>query len=230
MFDREDASLELLKAGADINIKGFNANQYGFMIHWNWSPLMAAAYKGHSKVVEMLLKKGADINETGWSLEHDDPETAADIAAYSGHFALMKYLIEKGGMIGPETIFKTVSSGHIKVVEYLLEDHADINIYSQRTGRTLLMEAAWWGKLDLVYFLIKKGADVNLLSNEGYTALGEAVRNAEGSPLQYDIVKYLIKNGADVNLSAPFHMTPLMSASWFNQTALINLLIENGAK
>lgn len=230
MFDREEAAIQLLSAGADINIIGFNANQYGFMVHWNWTPLMAAAYKGHAKTIDILLQKGAEINETGWSSEHDDLETAADIAAYSGHLSLAKSLLNRNGKIGPETIFKAVRGGHLEVVKFLLGTGVDINALGERNGRTLLMEAAWWGKIDIAQYLVEHGADVNVLSKEGYTALGEAIRNAESSHFQYDIAKYLIQKGADVNLSAPYHMTPLMSASWYNNTALINLLLEHGAK
>jgi ankyrin repeat protein len=230
MLGRFQAAEELINAKANIKARGYETSQYGFIINWDWTPLMAASYKGGLSAVTLLLKKGAKINDPGWSTSRDDPETATDVAAYSGHLDVLTYLQKKGGKLSPETIFKTARGGHPDIIEMLLKRQDKINALSKITGRTLLMEACWWGKLNLVDYLIKKGADPNAVSAEGYTALAETIRNADGSPLQTEILKYLLEHGADPNKTGQYRMTPLMLAVWHDQPGMIKLLVQHGAK
>ena len=230
-IDNAKATEALVKAGADINIKGMKLVIHGIFVNWQWTPLMAAAYKGNLKLTKLLLKKGADINERGWSSSPDEPETAADIAAYSGHLKVLKYLLKKKSDISQNAIFLAARGGHIDIVEFFLVRGTNINAPGELYSKTLLMEASWWGHPSLVHFLIKEGSQINLINENGYTALAEAISNSNEDFLsQFEIVKILVENGADIHLTGKFKMTPLMLAVEVNDKRIIEYLKGKGAQ
>jgi ankyrin repeat protein len=202
----------LIKAGAEIDSRGYQRMERGLALYWNWTPLMCAAYKGNESLVKLLISKGADIKAAGWSKDENTWETAADIAAYSGHLKILQFLQKKGASLSPDIIFQIVSAGHADVAKALINKEKDIN-KNGPYGKTLLMEASWWGHADLVKYLLQRGADPNAVGPNGYTALGEAAGNAfESDEKIFEVVRLLIDHGADVNLAGHFKMTPLMRA------------------
>lgn len=60
------------------------------------------------------------------------------------------------------------------------------------TRETPLMAAAQTGKLDLVKFLVSKGADVNYQNEFGQSALSKSIMVS-----RYEVSYYLLQNGAD---------------------------------
>ncbi|MBF0533267.1 MAG: ankyrin repeat domain-containing protein, partial [Candidatus Omnitrophica bacterium] len=134
-------------------------------------------------------------------------------AIYSGNGKALDYLIKKGGTYNQESIFKACRGNHQNTIDFFLKRNFDINTLGTAQGKTLLSEAARWGRINIVADLLGKGADPDILDTDGYTALGECIRAIpDGSPYQIDIAKILVKNGADINRTAPYKMTPLMLA------------------
>lgn len=88
-------------------------------------------------------------------------------------------------------------------------------------GDTALMVAAYKKEKEIVAGLLEKGAEPN---RPGWTALHYAA--ASGS---LDIVRMLLEKSAYIDASAPNRTTPLMMAAGAGQTAVIKLLIEEGA-
>ena len=74
-------------------------------------------------------------------------------------------------------------------------------------------------------FLIEKGADVNLKSKNGWTALHAAAFKGPA-----EIVKLLIEKGADANTKDLRGQTPLMIARILKHEEMVRLLKEAGAK
>lgn len=91
----------------------------------------------------------------------------------------------------------SVKNGELKDVQDFVEkQNKDIN--AQIEGRCPIHYAADYGQIEIIKYLVSKGANVNVLDRHGISALLAATW--EGHK---DCVKYLLSQGADKNLKAP---------------------------
>ena len=87
------------------------------------SVLMLAALKGHEQIAEKLVKRGADVNKTGWAPLH--------YAASSGHLPIIAMLIENSAYIDAESpngttpLMMAAMYGTPEAVKLLLQEGAD---------------------------------------------------------------------------------------------------------
>lgn len=93
-----------------------------------------------------------------------------------------------------------------------------------RWGNTALMRSASNGHLDVVHFLLKNGADINIHNPYGNTALSEAAYNRK-----LKIVQTLIVNGAKLDSQNEYGWTPLMVAANRGCIKIVHLLLQAGA-
>lgn len=134
--------------------------------------LMLTIMNQQLKPFKALLKRGADVN-----IHNTFDGTSSLIKACSSKFyniTFVKMLIEYGA------------------------DVNDVEIGERRkengTRLTPLIAASRTGRLDLVRFLVSKGADVNYQNEFGQSALSKSVMVDE-----YKVAYYLLQNGADYN-------------------------------
>ena len=71
-----------------------------------------------------------------------------------------------------------------------------------------LLKASYKGRLEIVKYLVVKGANVNAKDHYDSTALMMASRRNN-----LEIVKYLVRNGANVNAKNNYGETALIGAS-----------------
>ena len=115
-------------------------------------------------------------------------------------------------------------------IEQLLQSGVDINTQHPTSGTTALMIASSYYFYDnMVEFLIRKGAKLNLQDSEGRTALLWAASNSLPN------AKILVANGAKVNIAANDGMTPFIQATLGFSSGKVpiemcELLRKNGAK
>lgn len=125
-------------------------------------------------------------------------------------FLLSIWLLEIG-LIFPQQ-FSQLADAVIKKdtvkIEQLLQSGIDINTQHPTSGTTVLMIASsYYYYDDMVEFLVRNGAEVNLKDSEGKTALLWAASNSLPN------AKILVANGAKVNEAANDGMTPFLQAT-----------------
>ena len=99
------------------------------------SPLMLAALKGELDLVEKMVKKGADVNKTGWTPLH--------YAASNGHSAVIRLLLENYAYIDAESpngstpLMMASMYGSPESVKLLLGEGADPLLKNQQNMTAL---------------------------------------------------------------------------------------------
>jgi ankyrin repeat protein len=115
-------AIPLLDAGAKVGER----NAAG------WTPLMLAAASGKEPLVELLVKKGAGVDDRAFGSEQTEGLTALMAAAMNGHSKIVRFLIERGAGVNHRTrsgftaLLLAASRGHLSSVEALIEKGASI--------------------------------------------------------------------------------------------------------
>ena len=103
-----------------------------------------------------------------------------------------------------------IRKGHINIAEMLIKKGADVNVISGDRGNTPLMDAAAEADIKILTDLLEAGAELNLKSKSGQTALVLAVgRQAENAALA------LISAGADIDIKDDLGMSAKKYAELF---------------
>lgn len=192
------------------------------------TPLHNAVFGGNSAIVDLLIKRGVDLEV------HDDHQenTALILASYYGDIEIVKLLLDAGAnpnLFDEEqktALSHAADKGYLEIVKLLINAHAAIDTQNEN-GHTPLMFAARAGHAAIVEFLIRNHAQINMRDNEGNTALHLAIK--EGHP---HVVKLLLNAGALTTIPNEQEMTPLMLAQRTNnpnKEAIIKLLRDKGA-
>jgi ankyrin repeat protein len=196
------------------------------------SALYEAASNGQLAVVRFLLDSGIDPNDRSaeWVL------TALHSAARNGHKAVVELLLESGANVnaqaghGHTALHMAVQGEHIFVLETLLASKPDLDpvtnggTFDIDAGLTPLALAARRESLPMVKALLDAGANINLRSPYGSTALHHAVNYA--GP---ELVELLLDHGAELNPVNHEGHTPLDIAVERNWDYMIQLLRDRGA-
>ena len=225
----------LLDAGADPNKA--NALQA--------TPLWIASENGNAPLTELLLDSGADPNAA-----LNMGETPLMRAARSGDLASVKLLMSGGAEVnvaeherGQTALMWASSQQHADVVEYLLNNGADLNartkVWSQlentagntnpignfkmaHGGTTALLFVARNGDVETARVLLDGGADVNTTAAAGTSALVIAAHSGHEQ-----LAMLLLERGADPNTSEAGY-TALHAATLRSLPALVDDLLERG--
>ncbi len=160
-----DEVKELVKNGANIYTREASGKK----------PIHIAAKKGYKNIVEFFLNEGISINDTnqsGWTSLH--------YAAFSGELEVAKLLVAKGANVRAENAYgqKPIDlthygkdDGYKGVMELLLDKGEGKVNDTDEDGCTLLRYAVIIGNLEVIKFLIDKGANIHAKDNKGRTPL-----------------------------------------------------------
>ncbi len=164
----------------------------------NFTPLLIAASNDHLDVVKYLVEQGANKEAV-----NNNNQTPLYIAASNDHLDIVKYLVEKGGNTevrdaeGLTPLLKISRDNddwvHNSAIECLLTFGLDIDVNATDSSNcTALHYETMRGNLDAVKYLVRSGANVNAVNEEGKTPVSFCDKRDE-------IAKFLIENGAIVS-------------------------------
>ncbi|MGD2181510.1 ankyrin repeat domain-containing protein [Lusitaniella coriacea] len=180
------------------------------------TPLCIATYDGNREIAELLLDRGAEINQ---GLEEENGVNPLLNAARFGDEEFVKILLARGAKIG---LHFAALQGDIDVVKEYLERGSPIQSMRNR-GMTPLHLAALGNQRETAELLLEYGADINFETPASETALHQAVRGQSK-----EVIELLADRGADLN---PIGLagTPLQLAILENDIEIVRLLIAKGA-
>lgn len=165
--------------------------------------------------------------------------------AYYGDLVSVKNDLEDGAELASELYFDdedrqytdvlfnalhaAASGGSEDVINFLLDEGLPIDSLTPE-GWTPLFIAARDGQAEAAKLLIFRGADLNLQTNRGATALLMAITQEYPSKEeQKSLLEYMLKRGADPNLSDANGFPPLYYAAALKNQDALPLLLEYGA-
>ncbi|TSJ40463.1 hypothetical protein FO440_11955 [Mucilaginibacter corticis] len=129
--------------------------------------------------------------------------------------------------VGEISLFEASAAGKFDVVAHLIYNHPEaVNLYAD-DGFTPLGLACYFGQFEVARYLVLKGADVNLPSNNGFNVY--PLHSATAGNYT-NIARMLVENGANVNVTQKAGATPLHSAAQNGNLELLILLLENGGE
>lgn len=164
-------SVKVLLNSADVNAEG----------GWYGNSLQAASFKGHEKIVEMLLGEGADVNARGGQFGN-----ALHAASYIGDEKIVEMLLGKGANVNAQggrygsALLAAVYIGHDKIVKLLLAKGADVNA-KDKDGKDALQIASYRGHEKIIVLL------TNLYPSDRLMALAESVESTDSTDGNGDV-------------------------------------------
>ena len=217
-----------LSTGANINVRTNN----------NSTPLIYASESGHLEIVKYLVERGADL-----TLTDNNGNTALDRARANNKPAVVEYL----SSFFKNNLYASVQKGDLNGVKLALENGANINQRSGDYNSTPLMEASYYGHLEVVKFLVEKGADITAADDDGdtvffYAQWGEHYPvidylRSQSTSMLYKAAKngdaygveLAVENGANINYRDEDDNTPIVVAAIAGKYNVVELLAELGA-
>jgi ankyrin repeat protein len=185
--------------------------------------LHEAVRRNDLKIVEALIKRGADVTATTRY-----GVTPMNLAALNGNAAILRRLLDAGAdpntaTPGGESALMTAArTGSIEAVGSLLDRGANVNAKDTVRAQTALMWAVTENHPEIVKLLVARGADVKAQTTVT-TPKGEYVPARAGGASGTGIIRQRALPTRDGG------MTPLLFAVRDGNVAMMRLLLELGA-
>ena len=195
-----------------------------------WTPLGIASSQGYLKMMELLLEHGADPN----SPEPKDIHTPLFLAVLKpSNMPCIQVLLRHGGDPNSKNISVPLmlalawlyegDEAITEVQEVLLTGDHPIQVNAKdKTGDTALIIAVLRGRVSLVRWLLRNGADVNAINIHGRNVMDFGARSGN-----VEIVKELLQYHPNLELVSKGNRTTLGIA--LDHPPVVRLLLEAGA-
>lgn len=183
--------------------------------------LYRAVHIGDIDQIERNLFWDTKVNQPG-----PDGLTALHVAVKKGDLVVVKMLVKHGADIdapdkaGRSPLLTALLARNPLVAEYLVKQQARLD------ADAVLRETVRLGQADrdVIDFLVKQGAELDLPDEQGNTPLHIAILNGHRVN-----AKYLVKKGADIDLADRSGRTPLEMAIERNEVDIERMLRQFGA-
>ena len=186
--------------------------------------LCAASQAGHTDVVRLLLKHGAEVN-----LSINSSNTALTEASLAKHWDLARSLLDHGAnplqrdsFDDRTSVWLAASYGKSDILRFMLETASDETNQNQII-KEIMLGAASGGNLSLINEVDQR-VDVNCRGASGETPLMEA-----GSSGNVDAIRFLLAKGADVHMQDDMGNTALNLAAGSGNATAVKILIDAGS-
>ncbi|XP_061491462.1 poly [ADP-ribose] polymerase tankyrase-2 isoform X2 [Rhineura floridana] len=204
----------------------------------------ASSYSKRKQVCELLLRKGANINE-----KTKDFLTPLHVASEKGHNdvveVVMKHeakgftasqmgnesvqqLLQEGVPLGnseaDRQLLEAAKAGDMDTVKKLCTVHSVNCRDIEGRQSTPLHFAAGYNRVSVVEYLLQHGADVHAKDKGGLVPLHNACSYGH-----YEVAELLVKHGAVVNVADLWKFTPLHEAAAKGKYEICKLLLQHGA-
>jgi ankyrin repeat protein len=188
-------------------------------------------------IARLSLERGVDVNareKDGWTSLH--------WAAFEGRVEVARVLLDHGANANMvteegETVLHIVSRGEydpqergVSTARLLLERGVDVDARENKYGRTSLHNAALKGRLEVAQILLDHGANANMASDTGSTALHMVSEGEYDSQEQgVSTARLLLERGVDVNARRKDGRTSLHWAAFKGRVEVARFLLDHGA-
>jgi ankyrin repeat protein len=223
-----EAARALLDGGADIDQAGADST----------SALLIAIVNGHYDLASMLIERGANAN----------------IADANGRTPLYAAIDLRNVQWSQAPAPELPQATHLAMITKLLDAGADPSIkmtgqvghrgsfdmrWTDLKGGTSFSRAAWNGDVEVMRLLLERGADPNVVTEKGETALlllagagwplGQGyIRSQEEITAALDLL--VEKLGMDVNAATTEGITPVIGAIFKGDNFVVQYLVDHGAR
>uniref|UniRef100_A0A8C6PQQ7 Poly [ADP-ribose] polymerase n=1 Tax=Nothobranchius furzeri TaxID=105023 RepID=A0A8C6PQQ7_NOTFU len=212
---------------------------------------VASPHPKRKQVTELLLRKGANVNE-----KNKDFMTPLHVAAERAHNDIMEVLQKHGAKVnaldtlGQTALHRAALAGHLQTCRQLLGYGADASLVSlqgftaaqmgNEAVQQILNESVPVRNSDVDYRLLEaaKAGDLDTVKSL-CTAQNVNCRDLEGrhsTPLHFAagynrvaVVEYLLHHGADVHAKDKGGLVPLHNACSYGHYEVAELLVRHGA-
>lgn len=195
------AIIEAVDSGSIEKVKKEVDNGSTLNVHYDngFTPLLRAASNNNFPIVKYLVERGADVNMVG-NVQYSSP---LHWAASYGNMEMAKYLVEHGANVDVKNIGNgtpyywacTTTPIQYEMAKYLASKGADVNFRFYEDNTYLIENVKTPARSNIVKCLVDSGANLDLQTNLGDTALHWAAYRDS-----VETVKYLIEKGARVDI------------------------------
>lgn len=213
-------------------------------------PIFYAVEVNDTKIVELLIKKGADLSRMIHN-NKNDLETLVHYAISKGHNAILRLLLDNSASVdelnesgvdelnesGDPPLNMAAFYGNTEAVERLLDHKAFVNFQHKKHKWTALHYAASQGRNATAKLLIDRGANVAakaIYQNEDLTKEQPHLTPLIAATMwgfsgRTPTVKVLLEGGADPNTMGKNKKTAIYYAVTVGSYETVELLLSYGA-
>ncbi|KAA3673091.1 uncharacterized protein DEA37_0000873 [Paragonimus westermani] len=190
-----------------------------------FTPLMLAAQKNMLEMLEILLDYNANSNT-----KNDTGKTALMFAAFKGNLECMEALLESGADVnavdhsGLSALHLATDGEQTRAIKLLVKNGANLENRDFGLGWTPLIRCAGLknnGNVDVACELIRAGAQIDALDNDGKTALHNCVMVNH-----HTLCEILLKHGARLDLTTNTGYNAFTLAESSGNQKLVQLITD----
>jgi len=190
---------------------------YGYLA-WECETFKKNETKNHAK--KALLDRGVSAtNDTLAMCVAENKEEEVSLFLAAGFSPDTK---DKKGI---PLLCISARNGHINTLKVLLKSGAHVNLIAEDRGSTALLDSAIERNKDMVKILIEAGADVNIQSKDGQTALVVVVGAGDE-----ELAEMLVKAGADPDIKDALGVSARKYATIFGNSKMLAMFDVDASK